>query len=166
VRIDALDQSLAASPFRWAKRARAGCSLWLSSPEKDTFEGWHDGYMRLDDPVKHRRLVALDKAARRIVVEDTLEMGEEHDVEVFFHFSEHCRVEAAGERFIASQDGQEVEITLPRAEGSSARVWQGNLAPLRGWRSRAFDVRVAAPVIVWQARLCGPVRLCSEIAIS
>jgi hypothetical protein len=75
-------------------------------------------------------------------------------------------VEAAGERFIASQDGQEIEISLPRAEGSSARVWQGNLAPLRGWRSRAFDVRVAAPVIVWQARLSGPVRLCSEIAIS
>ena len=89
---------------------------------EDTFEGWHDGYMRLDDPVKHRRLVALDKAARRIVIEDTLEMGEEHDVELFFHFSEHCRVEAAGERFIASQDGQEIQISLPRAEGSSARV--------------------------------------------
>jgi len=34
-----------------------------------------------------------------------------------------------------------------------------------GWRSPAFDVRVAAPTIVWQARLSGPARLRTEIAI-
>jgi hypothetical protein len=157
LRIDALDQSV---------RARAGCSLWLSSPDKDTFEGWHDGYMRLDDPVKHRRLVELDKVARRIVVEDTLEMGEEHDVELFFHFSERCRVEPCpDDSFAASQDGQEMRITLPSLEGAAARLHHGNLAPLQGWRSPAFDTRVAAPVIVWQARLAGSVRLRTEIAV-
>ena len=166
VRIDALDQSLAACRFRWAKRARAGCSLWLSSPEKDTFEGWHDGYMRLDDPVKHRRLLELDKIARRIVVEDALEMGEEHDVEIFFHLSERCRVEPAGSAsFVVRHETQEIRINLPAAEGASARVHEGNLAPVQGWRSRSFDVRVPAPVIVWQARLCGSVRLRTEIAI-
>jgi len=34
-----------------------------------------------------------------------------------------------------------------------------------GWRSPAFDVRVAVPTIVWQARLSGPARLRTEIAI-
>jgi hypothetical protein len=167
LRIDGLDQSLPACRFRWAKRAHAGCSLWLSLPEKDTFEGWHDGYMRLDDPVKHRRLIELDKIARRIVVEDTLEMGEEHDVELFFHFSERCRVDPCpDESFAASQDGQELRITLPSLEGASARLHQGSLAPLHGWRSPSFDTRVAAPVIVWQAQLAGSVRLRTEIAIS
>ena len=157
LRIDALDQSV---------RARAGCSLWLSSPDKDTFEGWHDGYMRLDDPVKHRRLVELDKVARRIVVEDTLEMGEEHDVELFFHLSERCRVDPCpDDSFAVSHDGREMRVTLPSLAGASARIDQGNLAPLQGWRSPAFDTRVAAPVIVWQARLAGSVHLRTEIAV-
>jgi hypothetical protein len=34
-----------------------------------------------------------------------------------------------------------------------------------GWRSRAFDTRVAAPTIVWQARFAGGARLRTEIAI-
>ncbi|MBV8031884.1 MAG: alginate lyase family protein, partial [Betaproteobacteria bacterium] len=95
VRIDGVDQSEPGGAFMWLRKARAGCSLWLSSAQKDSFEGWHDGYMRLPDPVKHRRLIELDKRERRIVVEDTLEMAEEHEVELLFHCSERCAVERA-----------------------------------------------------------------------
>jgi hypothetical protein len=169
LRVDGLDQSEQARAygglFSWKRKARAGCSLWLSSPEKDSFEGWHDGYMRLDDPVKHRRLIELDKAARRIAIEDTLEMGEEHDVELFFHLSERCEVHPAGEGFVISQGNISMRIVLPVVDGASSRVYQGNLAPLHGWRSPAFDMRVAAPTIVWQARLSGAVRLRTEMAI-
>ena len=95
--------------------------------------------MRLEDPVKHRRLIELDKIARRVVVEDTLEMGEEHDVELFFHFSELCRVDPANDGwFVASQDGVNVRIRLPEAENASARIYCGNLAPLHGWRCLQF----------------------------
>ena len=89
----------------WLCKARAGCSLWLSSAEKDSFEGWHDGYMRLADPVKHRRLIELDKRARKVVVEDTLEMGEEHDVELFFHCHEGCSVDAIPGGYLISRTG-------------------------------------------------------------
>jgi hypothetical protein len=101
-----------------------------------------------------------------VVVEDTLEMGEEHDVELFFHFSELCRVDPAGDGlFVASQDGVNLRIKLPEADKASARLYCGNLAPLHGWRSRAFDVRVPAPTLVWQARLSGNSRLRTEVAI-
>ncbi len=93
-------------------------------------------------------------------------MGEEHDVEIFFHLSERCRVEPAGSAsFAVRQDTQEIRIDLPELEGASARVHEGNLAPLHGWRSRTLDVRVPAPVIVWQARVRDCVRLRTEIAI-
>ena len=164
LRIDGLDQSEPRCRFAWQKKARAGCSLWLSSPEKDSFEGWHDGYMRLDDPVKHRRLIELDKAARRVVVEDTLEMEEEHEVELFFHCSELCRVVAAAEGFVISQEGVAVQLKLPA--GGEAQVHEGNLSPMLGWRSRAFDTRVAAPVIVWRSRLAGPALLRTELCAS
>jgi hypothetical protein len=167
LRIDGLDQSVPGGNFMWLAKARAGCSLWLSSPEKDSFEGWHDGYLRLEDPVKHRRLIELDKRARRVIVEDTLEMEEEHDVELFFHFSELCRVDPADSKsFVVSQAGVSIRIYLPVVENSSAHVYCGSAAPLAGWRSPAFDVRVPAPTIVWQARLSGPSRLRTEIAIS
>ena len=166
LRIDALDQSVPGGRFRWTKKARAGCSLWLSSPEKDSFEGWHDGYMRLEDPVKHRRLIEFDKRSRRVLVEDTLEMEEEHDVELFFHVSERCRVDPVADGFIATQDGVSVRIILPVLEGAKARLCQGVLAPLCGWRSRSFDVRVPAPTVVWQGRLAGPARLRTELCVS
>src|SRR5688572_13117615 len=163
VRIDGLDQAVSGGRFRWRKKARAGCSLWLSSPEKDSFEAWHDAYLRLDDPVKHRRLIELDKAARRVLIEDTLEMGEEHDVELFFHFSERCKVDPCPGGFVVTHDGISLTILLP--EGGSPCVYQGNLSPMLGWRSRAFDVRVPAPTIVWQARLSGTTRLRTLITV-
>ncbi|HEX6691600.1 MAG TPA: alginate lyase family protein, partial [Burkholderiales bacterium] len=56
VRVDGADQSQADRASAWLHKARSACSLWLSTASKDSFEGWHDGYMRLPDPVKHRRL--------------------------------------------------------------------------------------------------------------
>jgi hypothetical protein len=166
LRIDGLDQSVAGGRFFWQRKARAGCSLWLSSPEKDSFEAWHDGYMRLDDPVKHRRLIELDKRAGRVLIEETLEMAEEHEVELFFHFSELCRVDCVADGFVATQGPVSVKIQLPAREGATARLYHGSLAPLCGWRSRTFDVRVPTPTVVWQARLAGPARLRTELCIS
>jgi hypothetical protein len=164
LRVDGLDQSVPGGRFRWLRKVRAGCSLWLSSPEKDSFEGWHDGYMRLEDPVKHRRLIELDKRARRVLIEDSLEMGEEHDVELFFHCSELCRVDPSSDGFVISQDKVCLSIKLPPT--GLSRLYQGNLSPMLGWRSRAFDTRVPAPTIVWQARLAGPTLLRTELCVS
>ena len=147
VRIDGLDQSVSGGNFMWLRKARAGCSLWLSSPEKDSFEGWHDGYMRLDDPVKHRRLIELDKPARRVLIEDTLEMGEEHDVELFFHCSEHCRVDAMRRAVSwSASDGVSLSCIAARTrEARPSRVPGQASRRCSGWGSRAFDVRQPGP---------------------
>jgi uncharacterized heparinase superfamily protein len=163
VRIDGLDQSEPGGNFMWLRHARAGCSLWLSSAAKDTFEGWHTGYLRLEDPVKHRRLIELDKRARQLVVEDTLEMAEEHDVELFFHCSDQCRVDAVPNGYLITRDGLSVTLVLP--QGGKSEVLSGSVAPIAGWVSRAFDTREPAPTIVWRARLGGRAALRTEIAV-
>jgi hypothetical protein len=155
LRIDALER--AAGP--------AGCSLWLSSAQRDTFEAWHGGYLHLDDPVKHRRLIELDKAARRIVVEDTLEMEEDHEVELFFHCHERCRVEPAPDGFVLARGRRVLRLRLPQLAQARALVYHGSVAPVGGWVSRAFDCRVPAPTIVWQARLLGRSVLRSELSL-
>jgi hypothetical protein len=167
VRIDGLDQSVSGGNFMWTRHARSGCSLWLSSADKDSFEGWHDGYMRLEDPVKHRRLIELDKKARRLRIEDTLEMVEEHEVELLFHCAEDCQVDAVPEGYrVGRDDAAAAKLVLPAIASAQARVERGNLSPLLGWVSRSFDVRQPSSTIVWHARLGGRVVLTSEIVLA
>jgi hypothetical protein len=166
LRVDGFDQSVPGGNFMWMRHARAGCSLWLSSTEKDSFEGWHDGYARLEDPVKHRRLVELDKRARTILVEDTIEAADEHEIELFFHCAEDCQIEAVeGGYLVGRDDVPAVKLLLPVVEGASAEVHRGSLAPILGWVSRSFDVRLPASTIVWRARILGRTVLRSEIQI-
>ena len=165
VRIDGLDQSVQGGNFLWLEKANAACSVWLSSAEKDCFEGWHDGYRRLPDPVKHRRLIELDKRARRIVVEDTLEMAEDHEVELFFHCHEESRVAAVDGGFVVRRSEVSLRITLPRIPGARLDLVTGSLAPMSGWVSRAFDCRQPAPTIAWRARLTGRSVLCTEMLV-
>jgi hypothetical protein len=163
VRIDGRDQSEQGGNFMWVKHARAGCGLWLSSAEKDTFEGWHDGYLRLADPVKHRRLLELDKRARRLVIEDSLLMAGEHEVELLFHWAEDCRVDAVAEGYLIERDGIRLHLALPR--GGSTEIYRGSLSPLCGWISRGFDRRAPTSTLVWRAKLASPTLLRTEIAI-
>jgi hypothetical protein len=163
LRVDGLDQSEQGGNFMWTRHARAGCSLWLSSTEKDSFEGWQDGYTRLEDPVKHRRLIELDKEARHFLIEDSVEMSAQHEVELFFHCAEQCRIEETAEGYLISRDGIIVRLTLPA--GGTSEVVRGSLAPMAGWVSRSFDRREPTASIVWRARLAGPALLRTGLQI-
>jgi hypothetical protein len=163
LRVDATDQSQPGGNFIWLEKARAGCSLWSSTPERDLFEGWQDGYMRLSDPVMHRRRIELDKAARRVMIVDTLQMAGKHDVELFFHCSERCRVEPIRGGYRLNQEGKTLTLRLPQIRNAAACVLFGSLAPISGWVSRKFDEKQPAPTIAWRGRLAGGVRLRSEV---
>ena len=166
VRIDGQDQSVQGGNFLWLRKANAGCSLWLSSAEKDRFEGWHDGYLRLADPVRHRRSIELHKRTRRIVIEDTLEMAEDHEVELFFHCHEASLVLAQDGGFIVRRGGTSLQIHLPKVASARTHCYRGSLAPLAGWVSRSFDCRAPAPTIAWAARLTGRTLLRTEIVLT
>lgn len=165
LRIDGRDQSEPGGNFMWLTKAKAGCRLWHESADMDVFEGWHDGYMRLEDPVMHSRRITLTKtrASGRIVIEDILRMAGTHDVELFFHCSEHCRVEVVGNNHALSQGNQTILLKLPQARDASIQVHLGSVAPMAGWVSRHFDDRQPTPTLRWQARLTGTTMLRSEI---
>jgi hypothetical protein len=165
VRVDGEDQSVPGGNFMWLTHARAGCLAWAPSAEIDTFEGWHDGYMRLADPVLHRRRIVFRKRARRIAIDDTLLMKGTHDIELYFHCSERCEVERQADGCLLALDGVTLRLLLPASAGGSVRVCRGSLAPILGWVSRHYDDRRPAPTIVWQGRLSGPAVLRSEIVL-
>jgi len=163
LRVDGRDQSQSGGNFMWLRKARAGCSLWSSTGERDLFEGWQDGYTQLADPVMHKRRIALGKAARRVVIEDTLQMAGEHDIELFFHCSERCRIDSLPDGYAVRQEAGMLVIRLPHLEGGSSCVHHGSGVPISGWVSRRFDDKQPSPTIAWRARLKGEVVLCTEI---
>jgi hypothetical protein len=156
LRIDGLDQSEPGGSFLWLSKARASCTEWHASAQQDCFEGWHDGYTRLPDPVVHRRRIVLDKPGRRILIEDRLEMSGSHVVELFFHCSENCRLDSNEDgTWRPEVDGTQLKLQLPTAVGASARVASGELDPPLGWISPCFDVRIPTSTLVWRATLTG-----------
>jgi hypothetical protein len=159
LRVDGLDQSEPGGSFLWTTKARAGCDTWRSNGREDFFQGWHDGYRRLADPVMHRRRILLDKARRRLHIDDRLEMKGAHDIELFFHFAESCTVTAMGPAWLAERDGLRLRLALPGARDAEVRLCRGEHEPAMGWVSRSFDVKVPSPTLAWRARLKGPVLL-------
>ena len=163
LRVDATDQSEPGGNFMWLRKARAGCNAWMSGADYDDFAGWHDGYQRLPDPVLHRRRIMLDKRARIVTIEDRLEMAGEHEIDLFFHCSEHCTVSPTEEGYAIEQGGTTLWLKLPRASGATSCVHVGSLAPVSGWVSRRFDAKAPAPTIHWHARIGGNAGLRTQI---
>ncbi len=163
VRVDGRDQSQQGGNFMWLRKARAGCSQWSTSAGEDAFEGWHDGYTALADPVMHRRRIVLDKTARRIVIEDTLQMEGEHEVELFLHAHEKCAVTRSAEGARLARGDRALDIRWPQTTGAATQLLHGSEAPIGGWVSRAFDRKEPAPTLVWRARLSGNQVLRTEI---
>src|SRR5712692_644701 len=163
LRVDGMDQSRSGGNFMWLRKADARCTLWQPSDERDVFEGWHDGYMQLPDPVMHRRRVTLEKRERRVIIEDTALMSSAHEIELLFHCSDQCQVDPTADGYRLSHEGQTIFLKLPQAEGAASRVYYGSIAPMCGWVSRHFDAKQPAPTITWRARLSDDVVLRSEV---
>ncbi|HWZ62591.1 MAG TPA: heparinase II/III family protein [Steroidobacteraceae bacterium] len=163
IRIDGRDQSEPGGDFMWLHKAAAHCHAAHFTQAVETLDGSHDGYLRLRDPVRHRRRLILEKAARRLVIEDCLEMAGEHEVEVLFHCAAECSVESIASGYVIRRGIWTLELQLPRYPAGAARLYCGSIDPVCGWVSRSYDHRQPAPTIVWRARLAGPARLRTEL---
>ncbi|HET9576904.1 MAG TPA: alginate lyase family protein [Usitatibacter sp.] len=166
VRVDHADQSKPGGNFMWLRKANAACTAWTSTPHSDCFEGWHDGYRALPDPVVHRRRIVLDKAARRITVRDTLAMRGQHEVELFFHCAEGAQVAPIEGGVSITLADRTIRLLWPDVPGAGGWVLEGSVDPIGGWVSRRFDHKAPAPTIVWRARLAGETTLLTQILCS
>src|SRR5690606_21517890 len=124
----------------------------------------HDGYMQLDDPVRHTREIRFDKASRVFEVADRLSCAGSHRVERFWHFAESCRVAVHGGR-VESDDGR-VRVVIEVAEPEARlELFRGSETPIAGWVSRRFGHKAPSPTVVFTNRIDGEAVLRTRISV-
>jgi hypothetical protein len=85
--VDGLSQAEPGGPFEWRGLPRPDVHRWVNGNTFDFFEGSHDGYSRLADPVLHRRSIFYWKP-HFWLVRDVVEGDEKHQVSLHWHFAE------------------------------------------------------------------------------
>lgn len=164
VRIDRTDQSTIGGNFLWTQRANASCLLFERTDDEDRWVAQHDGYMRLADPVSHRRELKLDKRSRKISVVDHLECSGVHFVELYFHFSHLAQLSVEGQKVVALMPTNRCTLSLLNPP-LNIEVIEGQDEPALGWVSYRFDRKTPCPAVRMSGEIRGSARICSEVQI-
>ncbi len=143
--VDGRDQSEMLGLFLWGRKAKADCLSWQPTNVGGKVIGKHDGYMHLDDPVTHKRMLDLDE--RELVIRDDVIACGKHEIEVFFHLAEHCVVNPAGiNRYLVDVGPGTIEIELDHR--LRVKEFKGSEDPICGWVSRGYHQKKASTTLV------------------
>jgi hypothetical protein len=164
LRVDGYDQSVSGGNFLWVKHAGARVLEFASDEGEDRLIAEHEGYRRLADPVLHRRELRYTHASRTLQVIDQLQCRGEHDIDIFWHLSDKCAVNVAGQRVFA-RDGSS-ELTLQAPASMDVGHIKGEESPPLGWISRSFDSRVPCSTIRMSTRISGNARFETTISVN
>ena len=92
IRIDHIDQATIISDFMFDNFYNIHNPSLEENGNKVSWSAGHDGYMRLKDPVFHKREVIYVKNERRLIINDYIECSKTHLIESFFHLHPKCSV--------------------------------------------------------------------------
>jgi hypothetical protein len=145
--IDGQDQSRMQGPFLWGYRATARCEEWSPSADGGRVAGTHDGYMRLDHPVRHARTVTLYGAQGELVVEDDLQGEGAHTARIHWHLSPACTVEERGPgRYRVSVPCRALTVEMEGVD--RLEVVRGGDVPGPGWFSPGYHRKERTATLV------------------
>lgn len=149
VEVDGCDQSEIGGNFMWLRKANARLVSHQPDAEPQVFEGEHDGYRRLPDPVVHRRKLLFHAQRQCFEVIDCLQAKAPHAVSIQWHFAEGCQVHLAHGEVVAEQGDWSVRVRCD-AVGLVPELLRGQERPPAGWISRRFDERQPITVARWR----------------
>lgn len=165
LRVDGLDQSVIGGNFMWLDKANAVCLNCTRSAEGDDWLAEHDGYLRLGDPVLHRRRIQYMPRGGVIRITDVVKCSGRHALEWHWHFTPECRIELGVE-------GARVEVlgwslTLRQlAAGAEVSLHKGQDDPPLGWISRRFDHKEPSPTLRLSRVVDGPGEFVTEMLLN
>ena len=95
VRVDGVDQAEPGTAFSWRQLTQSKTERWIQGKHFDLVEATHDGYLRLPQPVVHRRLV-LSLRNGMYLVRDRAEGSGHHKLEVSWHLGHELHLVEEG----------------------------------------------------------------------
>jgi hypothetical protein len=167
VTVDDRSQSIASAPFSW--RTAAECSLHEFTELGDAifFQGSHDGYERLKDPVEHTRSVLFVKPDARagvpeyMLVRDRFTANKRHRYAIRYHLAPGCEA-WAGANCVEARHKCGAELTIrvicktgvitdiaAGATGNVAAQVEAKVA--NGWVSTCYGQCAPAPIALFEA---------------
>jgi hypothetical protein len=165
VRVDRCDQSVIGGNFLWLKHANAQVLAIERTPLSERLIASHEGYLRLKDPVTHRREILYEREPARLLVTDELICNAGHEVEIFWHFAEACSVVLDGRVVRATRGDVAVSLVVP--EGLQCDLRHGVDGPqIGGWISRSFDTKVPTTTAVFSGRIAAAARFVTILQVS
>ncbi len=166
VRIDGTNQSTIAGRFLWSSKANVRLIDFKETNQMALVSAEHDGYERLADPVVHRRNVMLDKRRQILTVEDVLTCNAEHEIEVHWHLSERAELTRESDQSVRAEiDGKVVSFGF-QGEGFRLDIVKGSVDPILGWRSPAFNQKVAIATLRFSGQITGKTSITTSIRVA
>ncbi len=163
--IDGQDQSLPLGLFLWGHHATARCHTWAPGDHGGVVAGEHDGYVRLPDPLVHRRQIELDGRRRTVTIRDEFLANGPHEVDLYFHFAERCRLTAAEPGCF--------EVRFPRGVAVVTldphlvpHVHTASRTPYAGWISRGYHRMEPGTTLRGHGAIPGAVTLTTHIRLA
>jgi len=164
VRVDREDQSVPGGNFLWLQHAQARVESFESLPDGVRMRAHHTGYERLDDPVRHRRTWAYERAARKLTIIDEIQSRGTHRLEWFWHFAPGCSVTLGANTLVARREG--VTLTMTWKAPLAARLVSAGDHPPLGWYSSTLDRNQPAIVAVMELPSSAGVEVDFEMQIA
>jgi len=141
VRIDGVDQSVIGGSFLWTSKAQAKLLSYRDDKDWGEITAEHDGYLRLPDPVSHRRRAILDKRHSQLTIVDSLNCQRRHAAEVFFHFHPATDLVSVGANILQLRwKDRHIQISSPDPN-LGFRLFRGEHQPILGWCSTKFNCK-------------------------
>ena len=150
--VDSLDQAQPEGPFAWSSIPETQADLWISGTSFTLFAGWHSGYERLAEPVRHRRFV-FHLNSSFWLIRDVVEGSGSHLLETSWHFAPDVEVSQHGDGFLAVPGPGQASSHLTLIPVADSQ-WKSEL--LSEFISPAYGAKLTAPVVRCSARVALP----------
>lgn len=150
LRVDGFDQAVPDGPFAWKNLPAVRADSWIMGETFTYFSGSHTGYLRLSDPVLHRRFV-FHLYNGFWMVRDIAEGNSAHVLETFWHLDPTLVTHPGDGSFIAaSREGKERPNTIAFVPVNDrewdCRVVSGHISPVYGVAEPADVLRCRAEI--------------------
>lgn len=128
--VDGQDQAEPDGPFSWKQEVNAKTERWISGETFDLLKASHVGYLRLPQPVKHRRwVVALHSGI--FLVRDLAEGEGEHRVELSWRLNPDLQL-ISEQLFRFRQSPHGLALVLPQDHDWSKQLERSPWSPIYG----------------------------------